>query len=131
VDLAIELQKIYDSEINISIGWFWDRGITIRIGDEMNGFLAEDTVPSISEVCPWLQEAIAHFYPTSTYAANLSPEIRQRAAGRLFLPPKVGAQVRCTHCGAPHATPPGMDELFIFVCAHCGNSVEVPQQKVQ
>ena len=25
-DLAIELQKIYDSEINIRIGWLWDDG---------------------------------------------------------------------------------------------------------
>jgi len=39
-DLAVELQKIYDSEINISIGWFWDGGITLRLGDEMNGFPA-------------------------------------------------------------------------------------------
>lgn len=39
-DLALELQKIYDSEINISIGWFWDGGITLRLGDEMNGFSA-------------------------------------------------------------------------------------------
>jgi hypothetical protein len=31
-DLAVELQKIYDSEINIRIGWFWDCGIEIRLG---------------------------------------------------------------------------------------------------
>jgi len=39
-ELEQELQKIYDSEINISIGWFWDGGITLRLGDEMNGFPA-------------------------------------------------------------------------------------------
>jgi len=49
-DLAVELQKIYDSEINISIGWFWDGGITLRLGDEMNGFPAEETVRFA--VCP-------------------------------------------------------------------------------
>jgi len=36
--LAAELQKIYDSEINIRIGWLWDGGIEVRLGDEMNGF---------------------------------------------------------------------------------------------
>ena len=41
VDLASELQKIYDSEINVRISWLWDGGIDIRLGDEMNGFLAE------------------------------------------------------------------------------------------
>ena len=29
-----ELQKIYDSEINIRIGWVWDGGIEVRLGDE-------------------------------------------------------------------------------------------------
>jgi hypothetical protein len=40
-----------------------------------------------------LQEAIAHFYPGSSYALSLSPELRERAKQRLFLPPKISAQV--------------------------------------
>ena len=51
-----------------SIGWLWDGGIEVRLGDEMNGFMAEENVASIAEIVPWLQEAIAHFYPVSTYA---------------------------------------------------------------
>jgi hypothetical protein len=131
VDLEADLQRIYNSEINIRIGWLWDGGIDVRIGDEMNGFLAEATVQTISEIVPWLQEAIAHFYPASTYAASLDPATRQRAATRLFLPPKTGAQVICPHCGAPHTAPPGMDELILFVCAHCGSSVQVTPPKIQ
>jgi len=42
-DFAEELQKIYDSEINVRISWFWDCGISIHLGDEMNGFVAEET----------------------------------------------------------------------------------------
>ena len=79
VDLALELQKIYDSEINIRIGWLWDGGIEVRLGYEMNGFMAEETVASLAAIVPWLQEAIAHFYPTSTYAASLKPESRELA----------------------------------------------------
>jgi len=97
----------------------------------MNGFLAEETVTSVSEIIPWLQEAITHFYPDSTYAASLGPEVRERAAHRLYHRPKVGAQVICPRCGAPHAAPPGMDELFQFVCVHCGKSVDVAPPKVQ
>lgn len=129
MDLAAELQKIYDSEINLRIGWLWDGGIEVRIGDDANGFIAAETVASATEILPWLQEAIAHFYPASTYAASLDPEIRERATRRLFTPPTVGAQVRCPHCGAPHAARPGMEELIHFVCAHCGNSVEVAPPK--
>jgi len=83
VDVAAELQKIYDSEINVHISWFWDCGIDVRLGDDVNGFLAEESVASVAEILPWLQEAIAHFYPTSTYAASLDAEIRTRAATRL------------------------------------------------
>jgi hypothetical protein len=93
LDLAVELQKIYDSEINVRISWLWDGGIEVHLGDEMNGYVAEETVPDASELAPWLQEAIAHFYPTSTYAASLSPEVRERAAVRRFLPPQIGARV--------------------------------------
>jgi hypothetical protein len=69
-DLAVELQKIYDSEINVRIGWFWDGGIEIRLGDDMNGYLAEETVRTVAEIAPWLQEAITHFYPGSSYARS-------------------------------------------------------------
>jgi hypothetical protein len=92
--------------------------------------LAEETVGKVAEIVPWFQEAIAHFFPESSYARSLSPEIRERAKQRLFQPPRIGAQVICPHCGAPHAAPPGMDELFAFVCHHCGNAVEVPKPPV-
>jgi hypothetical protein len=131
MELAAELQRIYDSEINVRISWLWDGGIEVRLGDEMNGFLAEETVPCVAGVVPWLQEAIARFFPASSYAASLSVEIRERAATRLFRPPSTGASVICPHCGAPHAAPPGMEEIFMFFCAHCGNSVKVAPPKVQ
>jgi hypothetical protein len=131
VDLAEELQRIYDSEINVRISWLWDGGIDVRLGDDVNGYLAEETVQSIAEIVPWLQEAISHFYPVSPYAKSLDPATRERAGHRLFRMPKVGFEVRCPHCGAPHAAPPGMDELFGFVCSHCGNAVTMPRPAVQ
>ena len=66
VDLVAELQKIYNSEINIRISWLWDGGIEVWFGDVMNGFLAQETVGCTAEIALWLQEAIAHFYPEST-----------------------------------------------------------------
>jgi len=129
VDLSAELQKIYDSEINLRISWLWDGGIDVRLGDEMYGYLAEENVRSVSEIIPWLQETIAHFLPASTYAASLEPELRRRAATRLFRLPKIGASAICPHCGAPNA--PMMDELIAYVCSHCGEGVEVEPPKVQ
>src|SRR5215471_14266307 len=128
MDFAAELQRIYDSEINIEIGWFWDGGIDVRLGDKMNGYLAEENVGSAAEILPWLQEAIAHFFPSSVYAQSLGLELRARAVRRIFSPPRTGAQVLCPHCGAANAAPV-MDEVFIFYCARCGNSVEVKEPK--
>jgi len=112
-DLAEELQKIYDSEINLRISWLWDGGIDLRLGDEMNGYLAEENVASMAEIVPWLQEAIAHFYPNSSYAGTLHSEIRDQAVTRLFRKPSAGAVAKCPHCGATNAAPE-MDELFIL-----------------
>jgi hypothetical protein len=129
MDLTIELQKIYDSEINIEIGWLWDGGIEVRLGDKMSGYLAEEHLTSTAEILPWFQEAIAHFFPTSTYASSLAPEIRERGARGIFSPAEVGATVLCPNCGAPNASP-GFHKLMIFYCARCGNSVEVKEPPV-
>ena len=81
----------------------------------MNGFLAHENFATVRDILPWLQQAIAHFYPNSTYAKSGSEEIRQRGSQRLFEKPCQGATVICPHCGAPNASP--MDELFILVAA--------------
>jgi hypothetical protein len=133
MDLAAELQKIYDSEINIEIriSWMWDGGIDVRIGDEMNGYVAETNVALVAEILPWLQEAIAHFYPDSTYAKGLPAEVRERGARQLFSPPKISARVTCPHCGAPHPNRSSMEEITAFVCSHCGAAVEAEPPKIQ
>lgn len=131
MNIADELQPIYDSEINIRISWLWDGGIDVWIGDDLNGYRAQDTVVSVADIVPWLQEAIAHFYQNSTYAKTLDPAVKERAGKRIFQPPKTGAQVRCPYCGSPHASPVAFDQLLAYTCEHCGQFVEVLPPKVQ
>jgi hypothetical protein len=90
----------------------------VRLGDDINGYVADENLRSIADIAPWLQEAIAHFYPSSEYAARLSSEIKERASRCLFQPPITGASAVCPHCGAPYAS--NMDELIAFVCPRCG-----------
>jgi hypothetical protein len=129
-DLVGELQRIYDSDIKISVCWLWDGGITVWLGDEIGGYHAEQTVESVADSIRWFQEAISHFYPTSTYAHSLSADIRERATNRVFMPPRVNATAICPHCGATNATP-GMEELLAFNCRRCGNFVEVKPPAIQ
>ena len=109
VDLATELQKIYDSEINVRITWLWDGGIDVQLGDQVSGFLAQENVGSVK--------------------VSLDPEIRSHAVTRLFRPPKVGATAICPHCGAPNASM--MDEPIAYVCRHCGEAVKAKPPRVQ
>ena len=83
----------------------------------------------MSEILPWLQEAIAHFYPHSAYAASLDADVKNRATNRLFKPPSIGAMAICPHCGAPNASM--MDELIVYTCRHCGQTMEGDPPKVQ
>jgi hypothetical protein len=59
-DLETELQRIYDSEINIRIDWFWDGGVTLRLGDEIGGYLAEETVGSVADAVQVPPPMLAH-----------------------------------------------------------------------
>jgi hypothetical protein len=65
--LETELQKIYESEINVQISWMWDAGFRLGLGDCVNGFIAEVTVNTVEEILLWLQQGIAEYFPDSTY----------------------------------------------------------------
>ena len=62
------MQDLYDSEINVYISTFWDGGYDVRLGDEMNGFIADTTVNRWGEVELWLKEKAIEHYPTSQFA---------------------------------------------------------------
>jgi hypothetical protein len=55
--LETELQKIYDSEINITIS-IGGEGILVALGNDFTGFAAETKVRAAREILAWLQKAI-------------------------------------------------------------------------
>lgn len=66
--LFLSVQALYDSEINFEISTFWDGGYTAKLGDAMNGFVAEKSFDCLPVAMRWLcNEAIAH-YPDSEFA---------------------------------------------------------------
>jgi hypothetical protein len=66
-ELQIELQKIYDSEINIEISSVGKSPIGVKLGNEFYGFDEAGAVSRMSEVLPWLQEKIHERYSESRY----------------------------------------------------------------
>jgi len=67
------LQRLYDSEINFEVSGFYDAGFDVRLGDALNGFLAQGKVNTWAEVEGWLREqALAHF-PHSVFAKGKVP----------------------------------------------------------
>jgi hypothetical protein len=65
--LQVELQKIYNSEINIEISWTGEGPVAVKLGNEFYGFDAEGAVSKISDVLLWLQKAIHQHHPESKY----------------------------------------------------------------
>jgi len=45
----IILQDLYDSEINFSISSFWDAGFEVKLGDDLNGFVASGIAKTFDE----------------------------------------------------------------------------------
>lgn len=68
------LQRLYDSEINASISTFWDGGFEVKIGDDMNGFMAEANVRDYAEAEVWLEAEAKRLFPTSVFATGVYPE---------------------------------------------------------
>jgi hypothetical protein len=64
------LRALYDSEVNFSITCMWDGGIEAKLGDEMNGFVAERTffIADISRIGPWLTDEAIRIWPESSFA---------------------------------------------------------------
>jgi hypothetical protein len=72
------LQQLHDSEINAGVQTFFDAGMRIWIGDEMNGIQAETVInrtraarlkwPEGLSAANWLHETALHMYPASKYA---------------------------------------------------------------
>jgi hypothetical protein len=70
-------RRLYDSEINFEVSGFYDAGFDVRLGDHLNGFLAEGKVETWDEAEAWLRDqALAHF-PDSKFAQD---ELREAQA---------------------------------------------------
>ena len=68
--MEVLFKDLYDSEINVSLSWFWDAGFTVKIGDEVNDFIAQTTVQTLLEVQDWLIETVKELYPESWYVTS-------------------------------------------------------------
>ncbi|MGH6982047.1 MAG: hypothetical protein ACREFC_12650 [Stellaceae bacterium] len=62
------LQELHDSGINASVATFYDGIFFCRIGDSVNGYLAEANLGSWAESVRWLEETASRIYPDSEFA---------------------------------------------------------------
>jgi hypothetical protein len=62
------IADLYDSEINASLSWFWDGGIDVSLGDDLNGFVTGEQVATLAEAVEWLRANAVQHYPDSAFA---------------------------------------------------------------
>ncbi len=77
MQLGETIDKLYKSEINCSVSTFWDGGINVKLGDEMNGFVAEDTVGTSEEAAVFLDKAAREHFPDSVYVLGEDEHLRR------------------------------------------------------
>ena len=90
VDLERVLQALHDSEINAGVQTFFDAGMRVWIGDEVNGIQAETvftrmgsterTWPEGLTAASWLYETALRLYPYSKYAKEHGTEAPTKPA---------------------------------------------------
>ena len=68
MDIEIVMKKLYESEINCSISSFWDNGWAVKLGDEMNGFVAEGNFRTLTESATFLDQQARRYFAESVYA---------------------------------------------------------------
>jgi hypothetical protein len=83
-DLEYVLQQLHDSEINAGVQTFYDAGMRVWMGDELNGIQAETTInrtraarlkwPEGFTAPDWLHETALRLFPDSKYAEEHSTE---------------------------------------------------------
>jgi hypothetical protein len=61
-------KELYESEINLQFGWFWDAGFDVKIGNEMSGYIAEFNSYDLNECEKWIEEKVKELYPNSKFA---------------------------------------------------------------
>ena len=68
------IQRLYDSGINIKIVTQWGGGFDVAIGgDVRSGWRREGNVATWDEVTPWLESNAREAYPYSQFAAEGAP----------------------------------------------------------
>lgn len=62
------MTRLYASEINCSVSCLWDGGWDVKLGDEMNGFVAEGNFKTLDEAATFLDLQARIHFPDSVYA---------------------------------------------------------------
>ena len=71
------LQAMYNSEINIQLSTFWDGGVEWKLGDGMNGFVAEGHADTFALAVVELAAAAVEHYPGSVFARDHGSRVRE------------------------------------------------------
>jgi hypothetical protein len=63
-----QLNKLYASEINFAIETFWDAGFRWKLGDDINGYVAEGEAKTLEDAARALAGAAREHFPESQFA---------------------------------------------------------------
>lgn len=79
MDIETVTQNLYESEINCCIASVWDDGWDVKLGDDLNGFVAEGNVKSLQDAAACLDREARKHFPDSVYAVGEVEHDRREA----------------------------------------------------
>jgi hypothetical protein len=68
--------RIYDSEINVDIRFLPDGSFAAKLGDDLNGYLAEARFTDWSKLLGWFREQAVHHFPASEFPSFTTDKSR-------------------------------------------------------
>jgi hypothetical protein len=75
-----QLKKLYASEINFRIEAFWDAGFRWKLGDDVNGYVAEGAAKTLEDAAWLLAGAAREHFPESQFALTTGKRRRNLPA---------------------------------------------------
>jgi hypothetical protein len=77
-DLATIMTALHDSEINGDVSWLFDGMWTVKLGDPLNGYVAEGIVAGAAQAAEWFRDNAARLTPTASSPSAIAASFNEK-----------------------------------------------------
>ena len=83
MELGAIIDALYQSEINCSVETFWDGGLTVKLGDDLNGVVAETECNTSFEAAQFLDRSAGSTFRLRTTPLSIDTKTTKSSYNRV------------------------------------------------